>query len=311
MTQAGRGGPAAAPVVYLDGYEGPIDFLLELARAQKVDLARLSIVALVDQYVAAVGAPGAKATLAERGEWLIAASWLVLLKSKLLVHTEDEEPVPEAERLRESLHRAEQHRQARALAGWLERRPQLGREVFARGAPENTADAVTGQVGDLLDLFLACFDLLDVPTPSKESPQRYVPPTPDVYALTEAIERLRARLQERREGGELDIFVRDSWGQAGSALRRRSGTAGTFLASLELTRQGVLSVDQAEAFGPIILTIVPTGSADEPDAGDDPSSEVVDSDCSSRHAGAGNRGRPGLAGSPVQQGRTSNVASRS
>lgn len=61
-----------------DGYKEPIDFLLEMARLQKVDLARLSIVALVDQYVAAAEAPGARATLAERSDWLIATIWLVL-----------------------------------------------------------------------------------------------------------------------------------------------------------------------------------------------------------------------------------------
>lgn len=163
MTPAGRGGPASAPVVQLEGYEGPIDFLLELARAQKVDLGRLSIVVLVDQYVAAVEAPGARATLAERGDWLIAASWLVLLKSKLLVNVDDEGEVPEAERLRDSLVRAELRRQARALAGWLERRPQLGQEVFAWGAPEAVPATGSGEGGDLLDLLLACFDLLDVP----------------------------------------------------------------------------------------------------------------------------------------------------
>lgn len=119
---AERGDPAFACVVKSDGYKEPIDFLLEMARLQKVDLARLSIVALVDQYVAAAEAPGARATLAERSDWLIATIWLVLLTSKLLIQAEEEAGLPETERLRENLIRAEQRRQARALAGGLEPR---------------------------------------------------------------------------------------------------------------------------------------------------------------------------------------------
>ncbi|WP_198383619.1 segregation/condensation protein A [Roseomonas sp. KE2513] len=202
MNVAGRDGAGSASIVQLDGYEGPIDFVLDLARAQKVDLGRLSIVALVDQYVAAVEAPGARATLAERGDWLIAASWLVLLKSKLLVQTEDEPEVPEAERLREGLVRAQQRRQARELTGWLERRPQLGQEVFACGAPEAAPASSSGESGDLLDLLLACFDLMDVPARTKrEVAQPYAPPLLDVWTLAEALERLRARLSEQPEGG--------------------------------------------------------------------------------------------------------------
>lgn len=254
MTAAGRGGPASAPVVQLDGYEGPIDFLLDLARAQKVDLGRLSIAALVDQYVAAVEAPGARATLAERGDWLIAASWLVLLKSKLLVQADDEAEVPEAERLREGLIRAEQRRQARALAGWLERRPQLGQEVFARGAAEAVPAETSGESGDLLDLLLACFDLMAVPArPTRETALPYALPVLDVWTLSEALERLRTRLLEHPQGGELGSFLPDVGGEAVSVLRRRSGVAGTFLAALELTRQGVSSLEQDAAFASIRL----------------------------------------------------------
>ena len=254
MKAVGWDGPTSAPVVELDGYEGPIDFLLDLARAQKVDLGRLSIVALVDQYVAAVEAPGARATLAERGDWLIAASWLVLLKSKLLVQAEDEPEVLEAERLREGLIRAEQRRQARALAGWLERRAQLGHEVFARGASEATPASISGESGDLLDLLLACFDLMDVPTRATwEVAHPYSPPPLDVWTLAEARERLQARLSEQPQGGDLGSFLPEAGGEAVSVLRRRSGIASTFLAALELTKQGVSSLEQDAAFSSIRL----------------------------------------------------------
>ncbi|MDT8351021.1 segregation and condensation protein A [Roseomonas mucosa] len=258
MMPAGRDGPASAPVVQIDGFEGPLDFLLELARAQKVDLGRLSIVALVDQYVAAVEAPGARATLAERGEWLIAASWLVLLKSKLLVQA-DEEEVPEAERLRDSLNRAEQRRQARALAGWLERQPQLGQEVFARGAVEAQHDMEGTGGGDLLDLLLACSDLLDLPArPTQEVGQPYTPPVLDVCTLTEAILHLRAWLRDHPDGGELgDLLPRAADAVCSSPLRRRSSLASGFLAGLELAKQGEALIWQAQAFGPVQVVLPP------------------------------------------------------
>ncbi|SHK11674.1 condensin subunit ScpA [Roseomonas rosea] len=253
MMAAGRDDPASAPVVRLDGYEGPIDFLLELARAQKVDLGRLSIVALVDQYVAAVEAPGAAATLAERGDWLIAASWLVLLKSKLLGQAEDEAEVPEAERLREGLIRAEQRRQARVLAGWLDRRTQLGREVFARGVTEVPPRADHAEGGDLLDLLLACFDLLDVPKMAvREAVRPYAPPPLDVWPLAEALVHLRTWLRDHPSGGELGEMIPGSSGSiSASPLRRRSNLASGFLAGLELAKQGEILVHQDRTFGPL------------------------------------------------------------
>ncbi|TPG55866.1 segregation/condensation protein A [Roseomonas nepalensis] len=257
MTETERGGPASAPVVQLDGYEGPIDFLLELARAQKVDLGRLSIVALVDQYVAVVEAPGARATLAERGDWLIAASWLVLLKSKLLVNVDDEAEVPEAERLRDSLLRAEQRRQARALAGWLERRPQLGQKVFARGALETAPTAGSGESGDLLDLLLACFDLLDVPRAAlREAVRPYAPPPLDVWPLAEALAHLRTWLRDHPGGGELgELVPGPSGSMLASPLRCRSNLASGFLAGLELAKHGEAFLQQDQTFGPLRIRL--------------------------------------------------------
>jgi len=261
VSRGGQGEISSAPVVRLDDYEGPIDLLLELARAQKVDLARLSIVALVDQYVAAVEAPGARATLSARGDWLIAASWLVLLKSRLLVHGEDREAVPEAERLRESLVRAEQRRHARALAGWLERRPQLGREVFARGTPEGEGegDIGGGQAGDLLDLLLACFDLMDEPKgATQETPRPYAPPVLDVWPLAEALVHLRAWLHDHPGGGELGELMPGIAGStSASPLRRRSTLASGFLAGLELAKQGEACLRQDRAFGALQVTTPP------------------------------------------------------
>jgi segregation and condensation protein A len=238
----------ATLVVHLDGYDGPIDLLLELARAQQVDLARLSLRALIDQYLAAVDAHREIATLAARSAWLIAASRLVLLKSRLLVQAADEPAPADAERLLEDLAQAAQQQHARALATWLAARPQLGREVFARGQPQTPP---TDRPGDILDLLLACFDLL-APPAAPGPPPRYMPPVFDVCSQAEALQHLDAQLRAHPQGGPLALFV-PAPAPAHSALRRRSAVASSFLASLELARQGAVLLQQDHHFGPLQL----------------------------------------------------------
>ncbi|WP_338929163.1 segregation/condensation protein A (plasmid) [Roseomonas mucosa] len=242
----------------LDGYEGPIDFLLELARSQKVDLTRLSIVALVDQYLTAVEAPEARATLPERGDWLIAASWLVLLKSKFLVQAEDEPEGPEVESLRDGLLRAERREQVRHLAVWLERQNHLGHDVLARGMSTGPMPAAEALPGDLLDLLLACFDLLDEPKAAKPDLTPYVPSTLDVYPLAAVLEQLQVRLQEFPQGADLAALGR-SFMLKGTMLHRRSGAAATFLGALELSKQGSATLAQDITLGPITIFPVQGG----------------------------------------------------
>ena len=236
----------ATLVVHLEGYDGPIDLLLELARAQKVDLARLSLRDLIDQYLAAVEAHRGVASLAERSEWLIAASRLVLLKSRLLVQAEDAPAPADADRLLEELARAAQRQHARALAAWLEARPQLGHDIFARGRPEAPRQA--GYQGDILDLLLACFDLLEPPRPPAPPP-RYTPPSLDVWTLAEALQHLQAQLSQHPAGGALQRFVPERQNGEAGGLRRRSGVASTFLAGLELAKQGRVVLQQQVNFG--------------------------------------------------------------
>src|SRR5437868_13908953 len=120
----------------LDGFEGPLDLLLDLARAQKVDLARLSIVALVDQYLAVIeGARRIRLELA--ADWLVMAAWLTWLKSRLLL-PEDPAQEEDAEALAAALtDRLAELARMRAAAAWLGARQQLGRDVFGRGEAES------------------------------------------------------------------------------------------------------------------------------------------------------------------------------
>ena len=121
--------------LHLDGFEGPLDLLLDLARAQKVDMARISILALVEQYLTIVeGAQ--KVRLEVAADWLVMAAWLTWLKSRLLL-PDDPDAAEEAEEAAESLAaRLQALASIRAAAAWLIARPQLGQDVFARGQPE-------------------------------------------------------------------------------------------------------------------------------------------------------------------------------
>src|SRR5690242_4069428 len=122
-------------VLRLEGFEGPLDLLLDLARSQKLDLARISILALVDQYLAVIeGARRVRLELA--ADWLVMAAWLTWLKSRLLLPagTEAEEGEEAAGVLAARLQELEM---IRTVAAWLGSRPQLGQDVFARGAPED------------------------------------------------------------------------------------------------------------------------------------------------------------------------------
>src|SRR6201746_2731927 len=121
-----------ALVLQLDGFEGPLDLLLELARAQKVDLAKISILALVEQFLAVIeGARRVRLELA--ADWLVMAAWLTWLKSRLLLPAKEDE---EAEQGAETLAaRLIDLQVVRAAAGWMGRRPQLGWDEFTRGTP--------------------------------------------------------------------------------------------------------------------------------------------------------------------------------
>ncbi|HYZ64433.1 MAG TPA: ScpA family protein, partial [Acetobacteraceae bacterium] len=142
-------------VLHLDGFEGPMDLLLELARGQKVDLARISILALVEQYLAIV--EGARrVTLELAADWLVMAAWLAWLKSRLLLPP-DAEGAEEGEEAAEVLTgRLQELQSVRDLAGWLGARPQLGLDAFTRGAPEHLVEIDrSGLAADLPGLLRA------------------------------------------------------------------------------------------------------------------------------------------------------------
>jgi len=241
-------GNAGTPALQLGAWEGPLDLLLELARAQRVDLAQLSIATLAEQFAAAVNAAIVRrqVPLSRLAEWHIMAAWLTLLRTRLLLPDQQDDAVQaEAAGLRQRLADRDA---ARRLANWLERRPQLGREVFARGEPEPAADAQPA--ADLTALLRACLILLELPAHERV----YRPNPPPLWRVPDALAHMRRLLAAMPAGAALEAFLPAGEGQGPTArLQRRAALASTLVAGLELSRDGAAVLDQDAAFGGIVV----------------------------------------------------------
>ena len=244
-------GPVALPheqlVVDLGSYEGPLDALLELARLQKVDLVHISILALAEQYLAFI--QRARALRLEiAADYLVMAAWLAYLKSRLLLpQQEGEEAEPTgtemAAALRFQLQRLEAMREAgvRLLA-----LPQLGVDVFPRGAPERP------QIVKKPYYELTLYELLKAYGAQQRRTAEttlHIVPT-QLYSMDDALARLRDMLGKVPDWQTLMNFLPSN---LRGPLVLRSAVAATFAASLELTRSGQAQLRQDRPFGPIYL----------------------------------------------------------
>lgn len=246
-------GDAADPqlLLDLDGYDGPIDLLLTLAREQKVDLAKISILQLAEQYLAFVER-ARRLRLEIAADYLVMAAWLAYLKSRLLLpepETEEEQSGQDLARtLAFQLRRLEAMQQAGAR---LMAAPRLGRDVLARGAPDPMPPPLKAGVGklaaevSLYDL-LAAYAALD----HQDEPAVYDIPAFSLFAVEEALERLTTMLGRIPGWSALGNFLP---GPADEALVNRSAVAATFGASLELAKRGSIELRQDGAFSPIFL----------------------------------------------------------
>jgi len=259
---------SAAMLVQLDGFEGPLDLLLDLARRQQVDLARISVLALVDQFVATIDRIGLAVTGLERAaDWLVMAAWLTWLKSRLLLPKESKEAL-EAERAAGILvDRLAQMASVRSLAAWLEARPQLGRDTYARGAPEVVTRTVAS---DVFELFEACLVGLRWRPPLQRT---YVPRPRILWGVADAIARLRALIGAVPDGAELAQFLPPHLFAMGAPaedpaatptelpgglpLQRRGAVAATLMGALELAREARIHLRQENPFGPILVHPAP------------------------------------------------------
>jgi segregation and condensation protein A len=241
-------GPASAPTedaalyLELDGWEGPLDLLLDLARRQKVDLKAISILALVDQYIAYIErAEALRLELA--ADYLVMAAWLAYLKSALLLpRDEQEDPSPEDLALRLQL-RLARLGAMREAAARLMARDRLGRDVFLRGAPEGLrTDRKTLWQCDWFALVQA-YGQVNARTARVVHMVRERP----VMTLDSALDRVSAML-----GVTLDwMDIRDFLPPFAEPRLRRSALASSFVAALELARLGRAELAQDETFGPL------------------------------------------------------------
>src|SRR6266700_3320454 len=245
-----RAGPGEEPALFLDldGYEGPIDLLLALAREQKVDLAKLSILALADQYLAFIAAQQ-RLRLEIAADYLVMAAWLAYLKSRLLLPEPPggDEDGPSAAQLAAALaHRlqllaAMQRAGAALMAG-----PQLGRDVFGRGMPEGLPRI------DRPVYQLSLYELLSAYGEGhRRSHARVLTiEPPALHSLDDALHHLAQFVGHVPEWRELAAFLP---AELRGAVFRRSALASTFAATLEPTRAGRVELRQDRPFGPIYL----------------------------------------------------------
>jgi segregation and condensation protein A len=247
-------GPGAAPsadtalYLELDGWEGPLDLLLDLARRQKVDLKQISILALVDQYIAYIERAEAL-RLEIAADYLVMAAWLAYLKSAMLLpKDEQEDPSPEELALRLQL-RLQRLGAMREAASRLLARDRIGRDVFLRGAPE-------GLRIDRKNLWQCdWYSLVSAYSQVKARGEPVVHMVRDrmVMTLDAAIDRVSAML-----GVKLDwIELRDFLPAHAEPRLMRSALASSFVAALELARLGKAEMRQVEVFGPLHLRRLP------------------------------------------------------
>jgi segregation and condensation protein A len=241
-----RGDNEPAMLVDVDGYTGPLDLLLDLARKQKVDLHKISVLALADQYLQFIE-KARTYRLELAADYLVMAAWLAYLKSRLLLPApEKEEEVPAedlASRLAFRLRRLEAMREAAKL---LFERAQLGRDFHVRGMPEQiSVSKQTEWQANLYDLLRAYADQRQVLALSKVRFERRF-----VWSLPEARAALEKLLGENLEWAPLDDYlirfvVEPQW--------RSTVRASSFSATLEMVREGVMEIRQDRAFAPLFV----------------------------------------------------------
>jgi segregation and condensation protein A len=233
-------------VLRLEGFEGPMDLLLDLARSQKVDLAKISILSLVDQYLAVIeGARRVRLELA--ADWLVMAAWLTWLKSRLLVPAANDD-LETGEMAAEALaERLREMNVIRTLAAWLAARPVLGQDVFARGAPETHYEYDRSRIIIESGPFVRAY--LDAIRRGTKS-AHYTPRALTLWTVQDALRRLADLVGTLPDWTTLEQFLPD---HMDSPTERRAALSSTLLASLEMARNGTVRLRQEEPFAPILV----------------------------------------------------------
>jgi len=238
-----------ALILDIDGYEGPLHLLLELARMQKVDLARISILELADQYVDFIkNAKDVRIELA--ADYLVMASWLAYLKSRLILPTVDgEEQLPEAEELAAHLaFRLQRLDAMRRAADGLFKLKMVGQSIFVRGAPEGLRSRTSPlYLAEIFDMLKAYGDIR-----SQASIRDHKLPEPLVLALVEARQRLHRAIGMNMEWRTFDDLL-PGGADFDRPLPSKTIKASSMLAGLELAKEGKLEIKQSKPYAQIYM----------------------------------------------------------
>ncbi|WP_171167753.1 ScpA family protein [Ruegeria sp. HKCCA0370] len=238
---------AEALIVDVDGFEGPLDVLLTLSRTQKVDLRKISVLALAQQYLAFV--EKARALRIElAADYLVMAAWLAFLKSRLLLPPDPEDEGPSGEELAAHLaFQLERLQAMRDAAARLMARDQLGRDFFKRGQSEDiTRIRTVTYSATLLDLMQGYARIR-----TRDEFRPFVMDRDSVFTMEQALERMRPLIGFAGTWTDMETYLPDGWDS--DPVRRRSATAATFAASLELVKEGHMEIKQSETFASIQL----------------------------------------------------------
>ncbi len=238
---------AEALVVDVAGYEGPLDVLLMLSRTQKVDLRQVSILALAEQYLVFVE-EAKRLRIELAADYLVMAAWLAFLKSRLLLPPDPKDEGPSGEEMAAHLaFQLERLEAMRKAAARLMARDQLGRDFFARGQTEIFSRKRSVRYdATLLDLMHA---YARIKTKDDFEPLHYKRDA--VFTMEQALERMKGLIGTAMEWGDLSQFLPEGWRE--DPKMRRSATAATFAAALELVKEGRMEIRQYDTFAPIHL----------------------------------------------------------
>ena len=236
---------AEALIVDVGAFEGPLDLLLTLSRTQKVDLRKISILALAEQYLAFVE-KAKQLRLELAADYLVMAAWLAFLKSRLLLPPDPAEEGPSGEELAAHLaFQLERLQAMREVAAKLMARDQLGRDFFARGITEDVQRVrrVT-YTATLLDLMQGYARIR-----TRDDFRPFVMDRQHVMTMEQALERMRGLIGFAGDWTDISSYLPDGWNM--DKQRVRSTTAATFAASLELAKEGKIEIRQGDTFAPI------------------------------------------------------------
>ncbi|MGV8830470.1 MAG: segregation and condensation protein A [Devosia sp.] len=240
--------PADDDVMYVDvdGYEGPLDLLLDLARRQKVDLASISVLALAEQYLSFIEKVREK-RIDLAADYLVMAAWLAYLKSRLMVPQAASDDEPSGEMLAAMLQfRLKRLEAMRSAASQLMNRPRLGFQVYARGMPE----PIEIERKSLWEASL--YDLLKAYSSQREKSVStdYAPLQRTVWSLQDARDILQRLIGDSFDWVPMDTYLID---YLTTPAERATIRASTFASSLELVRQGEIDIRQTQTFGPLFV----------------------------------------------------------